>query len=138
MDSTTLNVKKPSTPNLNEESLPMTSLYKALQELPDPRRDQGKRYDLAVILCLLVLAKLVGQTTLDLTRFWRVEEKKCIVESKYPSLYGDEVSPQLVIRGDTSIRKRVFVFGINFSFSILQKRVKSIRWIRHGTRLLLS
>jgi predicted transposase YbfD/YdcC len=70
MDYTTLNVKKPSTANLNEESLPMTSLYKALQELPDPRRDQGKRYDLAVILCLLVLAKLAGQTNLSGATQW--------------------------------------------------------------------
>jgi len=48
----------------------MTSLYKALQELPDPRRDQGKRYDLAVILCLLVLAKLAGQTKLSGATQW--------------------------------------------------------------------
>ena len=70
MDYTTLNVKKASTPNLNEETLPLTSLYKALQELPDPRRDQGKRYDLAVILCLLVLAKLAGQTKLSGATQW--------------------------------------------------------------------
>ena len=70
MDYTTLNVKKASTPNSNEESLPMTSLYKALQELPDPRRDQGKRYDLAVIVCLLVLAKLAGQTKLSGATQW--------------------------------------------------------------------
>jgi hypothetical protein len=70
MDSTTLNVKKPSAAKCNEETLPMTSLYKALQELPDPRRDQGKRYDLAVILCLLVLAKLAGQTTLSGATQW--------------------------------------------------------------------
>src|SRR5690242_2350924 len=40
------------------------SLYEALQHLPDPRRGQGKRYDLALLLCLLLLAKLAGQTTL--------------------------------------------------------------------------
>jgi predicted transposase YbfD/YdcC len=40
------------------------SLYEALQGLPDPRRGQGKRYDIALLLCLLLLAKLGGQTTL--------------------------------------------------------------------------
>jgi hypothetical protein len=38
------------------------SLYEALQGLVDPRRGQGKRYPLAVILSLLVLAKLVKST----------------------------------------------------------------------------
>ena len=55
MDYTTLTVKKSSV--TNEESLPLFSLYEALQELPDPRRAQGKRYELALVLCLLVLAK---------------------------------------------------------------------------------
>jgi DDE_Tnp_1-associated len=49
---------------MDEERLPLTSLYAAFQELPDPRRAQGKRYELALILCLLVLAKLAGQTSL--------------------------------------------------------------------------
>jgi hypothetical protein len=70
MDYTTLTVKKPSNLTLNEENLPVTSLHKALQELPDPRRDQGKRYDLAVILCLLVLANLAGQTKLSGATQW--------------------------------------------------------------------
>ena len=37
------------------------SLYEALHHLQDARRGQGKRYSLALILCLLVLAKLAGQ-----------------------------------------------------------------------------
>ena len=32
--------------------------------MPDPRRGQGRRYEVALLLCLLVLAKLAGQTTL--------------------------------------------------------------------------
>jgi predicted transposase YbfD/YdcC len=68
MDYTTLTVKRPSA--MNEESLPVTSLYEALQELPDPRRAQGKRYELALILCLLVLAKLAGQTSLSGATQW--------------------------------------------------------------------
>jgi hypothetical protein len=50
-----LTLKRPAA--LNEETLPVTSLYEALQDLPDPRRAQGKRYELALILCFLVLAK---------------------------------------------------------------------------------
>ena len=49
---------------MHEESPSLTSLYAALQELPDPRRSQGKRYELALILCVVVQAKLAGQTTL--------------------------------------------------------------------------
>jgi predicted transposase YbfD/YdcC len=46
------------------------SLYEALQGLPDPRRGQGKRYELALLLCLLLLAKLAGQTTLSGATEW--------------------------------------------------------------------
>jgi len=68
MDYTTLTMKRPSP--LNEESLALTSLYEALQGLPDPRRAQGKRYPLALILCLVVLAKLAGQTNLSGATQW--------------------------------------------------------------------
>jgi predicted transposase YbfD/YdcC len=68
MDYTTLAAQRPSV--TNEESFPLTSLYEALQELPDPRRAQGKRYELAVILCLLVLAKLAGQKNLSGATQW--------------------------------------------------------------------
>jgi len=49
---------------------PAISLYEALQGLPDPRRGQGKRYELALLLCLLLLAKLAGQTTLKGATQW--------------------------------------------------------------------
>jgi hypothetical protein len=45
-------------------------LTKALQGLTDDRRTQGKRYELALILCLLVLAKLAGQKTLSGANEW--------------------------------------------------------------------
>ena len=69
MDSTTL----PSKTSLatEEENLEMVfSLYEALQGLPDTRRTQGKRYSLAVILCLLLLAKLAGQKNLSGATEW--------------------------------------------------------------------
>ena len=46
------------------------SLYEALQTLPDRRRGQGKRYSLPVLLCLLCLAKMAGQTTLKGATEW--------------------------------------------------------------------
>ena len=46
------------------------SLYEAFQGLTDPRRGQGKRYQLALILSLLVLAKLAGQSTLSAASEW--------------------------------------------------------------------
>jgi len=71
MDYTTLT---PPTMTVNEEVLskllPAHSLYETLQQLPDPRRGQGKRYPLALLLCLLLLAKLAGQTTLSGATEW--------------------------------------------------------------------
>src|SRR5215831_66344 len=52
------------------EPVAVASLYKALQRLSDARRDQGKRYELALILCLLVLAKLAGETSLSGATEW--------------------------------------------------------------------
>src|SRR5215467_14579146 len=48
----------------------VASLYKALQQLSDARRDQGKRYELALILYLLVLAKMAGQTSVSGATEW--------------------------------------------------------------------
>jgi len=58
----------------------MVSLYTALQGLADPRRAQGKRYELAVILCLLVLAKLAGQKTLSGATEWIRHRSSTLVE----------------------------------------------------------
>jgi len=52
------------------EPVAVASLYEALQKLSDPRRGQGKRYELALIRCLLVLAKLAGQTSLSGATDW--------------------------------------------------------------------
>ncbi len=59
MDYTTLPI--PSDEGKGLEPAAVASLYEALQQLSDARRDQGKRYELALILCLLVLAKMVGE-----------------------------------------------------------------------------
>lgn len=46
------------------------SVYQALEKLPDPRRAQGKRYSLALILTCILLAKMAGQTTLQGISEW--------------------------------------------------------------------
>jgi hypothetical protein len=67
MDSTPWNL--PAAAEVVAEPV-MTSLYEALQKLPDPRRRQGRRYALALIWCLLILAKLAGQTSLSGASDW--------------------------------------------------------------------
>jgi hypothetical protein len=71
MDYTTLT---PPPVEMREEDLTkltaVLSLYEVLQRLPHPRRRQGKRYPLALLLCLLLLAKLAGQTTLSGATEW--------------------------------------------------------------------
>ena len=52
MDYTTLTV--PIEDDTSLEPRVVASLYHAFQQLTDVRRGQGKRYELALILCLLV------------------------------------------------------------------------------------
>ena len=68
MDYTTLLL--PSDANIVPETVIMTSLYETFQQFADARRGQGKRYELALILCLLVLAKMAGQTSLSAATEW--------------------------------------------------------------------
>ena len=63
MDSTTLLL--PINVGKRLEPVAVASLYKALQQLTDARPDQGEGYALALILCLLVLAKMAGHTSLS-------------------------------------------------------------------------
>ncbi len=55
---------------MTPEPMAVAWLYEAFQQLSDARRGQGKRYELALILCLLVLAKLAGQTSLSGATDW--------------------------------------------------------------------
>jgi hypothetical protein len=68
MDYTTLRI--PTDVGMVADPSAVRSLYEALHQLSDARRGQGKRYELALILCLLVLAKLAGQTTLSGATDW--------------------------------------------------------------------
>ena len=67
MDYTTLPI--PPEAGMVPEAV-VTSLYETLQQLSDARRGQGKRYELALILCLLLLAKLAGETSLSGATEW--------------------------------------------------------------------
>jgi hypothetical protein len=65
MDSTIWNAPSFSVSEKDVDPLtPARSLYKTFQRMPEPRRGQGRRYEVALLLCLLVVAKLAGQTTL--------------------------------------------------------------------------
>jgi predicted transposase YbfD/YdcC len=68
MDYTTLSI--PTDEGKRLEPVAVASLYQALHQLSDARRSQGKRYELALILCLLVLAKLAGETSLSGATEW--------------------------------------------------------------------
>jgi hypothetical protein len=48
----------------------ISSLYNAFQGLADPRKRKGKRYELAVLLTLLTVAKLAGETSLSAATHW--------------------------------------------------------------------
>jgi len=78
MDYTTLLSQTPLA--TDEASLPLVSLYEALQELPDIRRAQGKRYSLALILCLVILAKLAGQKSLSGATQWLHHRRVALTE----------------------------------------------------------
>jgi len=51
-----------------------------LQELPDARRAQGKRYELAFILCLVLVAKLAGQKSLSGATQWLRHRRVTLAE----------------------------------------------------------
>ena len=68
MDYTTFPIPTDEATKLEPDTV--ASLYKAFQQLTDVRRGQGKRYELALILSLLVLAKLAGETTLSGATEW--------------------------------------------------------------------
>ena len=46
------------------------SVYQAMQQLTDKRGKHGKRYSLALILTLILLAKMAGATTLQARADW--------------------------------------------------------------------
>ncbi len=68
MDYTTL--LQGAGPSQQMEPAVLHSVYAAFQELVDPRKKKGKRYEWAVLLTFLVLAKLAGESTLSGATHW--------------------------------------------------------------------
>jgi hypothetical protein len=64
---------------------PITSLYEACQQLVDGRAARGKRYDLAALLVLLVLAKLAGMKSLLGASQWLADQEKRLREQLHLS-----------------------------------------------------
>ncbi len=59
---------------------PITSLYEVCQQLVDGRTTRGKRYELASLLMLLVLAKLAGMKSLLGASEWIRDQEKWLRE----------------------------------------------------------
>jgi predicted transposase YbfD/YdcC len=55
---------------LEQNEPAIRSLYERLQRVPDRRKQRGKRYEAAVVLTLLVLAKLAGETKMSGIAQW--------------------------------------------------------------------
>ena len=55
-------VEKVATPGL---LIDPNSLYKAFEQVTDGRKAKGKRYPLPLVLTLLMLGKLAGETTVN-------------------------------------------------------------------------
>src|SRR2546422_8576654 len=60
--------------------VPLTALYEALKQVKDVRKKRGCRYSLALILALLLLARLAGETELRAAAQWIKLRKGWIIE----------------------------------------------------------
>src|SRR5207247_10496618 len=60
--------------------VPLTALYEALTQVKDGRKKRGCRYSLALILTLLLLARLAGETELRGAAHWIKLRKGGIIE----------------------------------------------------------
>ncbi len=57
-------------------SIDPASLYSAFEQVTDGRKERGKSYPLALLLTLLLLGKLAGETTISGVVDWVKERKK--------------------------------------------------------------
>src|SRR5437870_13198861 len=63
-----------------QRRIPLTALYEALTQVKDGRKKRGCRYSLALILTLLLLARLAGETELRGAAHWIKLRKGGIIE----------------------------------------------------------
>jgi hypothetical protein len=59
-------------------ALDAASLYKAFEQVKDQRKDRGKRYPLPLILTLILLGKMAGETTIHGIVDWIREREKSL------------------------------------------------------------
>src|SRR5436853_7252114 len=74
MDLTTFDHPEQAGPELL--AIDVASLYQAFEQVKDGRGKKGKRYPLALILTLIMLGKLAGETTIEGIIDWIDERKK--------------------------------------------------------------
>src|SRR6266567_4672678 len=60
-------------------SIDPASLYRAFEQVKDGRKQKGKRYPLALMLTLLMLGKLAGETTIHGIVDW-IKERKALLK----------------------------------------------------------
>ena len=60
-------------------SIDPASLYRAFEQVKDGRKPKGKRYPLALILTLLMLGKMAGETTINGIVDW-IKERKALLK----------------------------------------------------------
>ena len=66
----------------------VASLYQAFEQVKDGRKEKGKRYPLPLLLTLLMLGKMAGETTIHGIVDW-VKERKDLLkkEMKWPKRF---------------------------------------------------
>ena len=71
--------------NKKEESQKRSNLYELLGDLDDPRRGQGKRHSLAIILIIVIMTVMSGETKQrGMADFAKRHKKEIVKELKIP------------------------------------------------------
>jgi predicted transposase YbfD/YdcC len=91
MDSTSWPIQLPELPSSQRERLfkerTLVSIYEIFATLPDPRRRQGLRYELAYLLTCLVAALLCGRNSTLAVAEWCRDEQPLLEETFGPRKY---------------------------------------------------
>lgn len=74
MDYSTLHYTTPT--DQEPDRMNLHTLYEVCRQIVDGRSARGKRYDLAGLLVLVVLAKLAGMTSLVAASEWVVDQEE--------------------------------------------------------------
>jgi predicted transposase YbfD/YdcC len=109
MDSTSWPIHLPELPSSQRERLfkegALVSIYEIFTTIPDPRRPQGRRYELAYLLTCLVAALLCGRNSTLAVAEWCRDEQPLLEEMFGPRKYccpDDSLYRKLLPRLDVS------------------------------------